>query len=461
MHSFHKPDPILARLLRPQKLREDAVYLLSPFTLLTEQDGVRYCYSTLTKQGVVLPGDFDPAGRWTPERIRKDPSLRDLLEGYFLKPLDRDETGLYESVSAMLRAFYGHKGLASFVILPTLGCNARCTYCYEEGVTPAAMSRETAAQVLDYLLRERRPDARLYLQWFGGEPLMGAETIDYLLAGLREAGVEYRCGMTTNGSLITPALADRMAGLWQMENVQITLDGAEEVYRRMKRYVRYDDTYHRVLENINLVAERGIRTNVRITLDGANGDQVPLVMADLAEAVKAKEKVSVYLAPLYELRMSERCLELWRQAEALTHYISDAGFRVQEMLGLDTRLCAFRCMASNPAANMMILPDGGLSCCQHQLNGQLGSVTEGVTDRALLRKYQNPGPVKAECRDCPFLPDCTAFSLCPVNDRDCREVHRMKAMPRLREMIRRDLEKRGEEGDEDREAFDELLYHTE
>ena len=41
----------------------------------------------------------------------------------------------------------------SFVVLPTTACNARCFYCYEEGMVPQRMTTETAEQVARYILR--------------------------------------------------------------------------------------------------------------------------------------------------------------------------------------------------------------------------------------------------------------------------------------------------------------------
>jgi sulfatase maturation enzyme AslB (radical SAM superfamily) len=463
MFEFHKPDPVLFKLLGPQKLRAGSDYVRSPFTLLTELDGRRYCYSTLTKQGFALPPAFDPEGRWSCREIEADPALTDLMAGWFLKPADRDETELYESVAAMMRAFHVGKGIASYVILPTMACNARCTYCYEAGARPVTMSRETAAETLAYLLRSRRPETRLYIQWFGGEPLLGVDTIDFILEGLRAEGVSYRCGFTTNGSRIDEALADRMAGDWNTDSVQITVDGTEESYQRIKRYVSCDDAYRRVLRAIGLLSDRGISVMVRINLDGTNGGEVGGILRDLSEAVRVKDKVRVYLSPIYQLRMSERCLAAWQEAERLSPQIGAAGFPTAELLGLDTRFRIFRCMASNPVANVLITPEGRLSFCQHELEGPLcGSVAEGITAPEIVNRYATPIPVPEKCRDCAFLPDCTAFRPCPVYDRDCLAVRRLKTPPQLHAMIRRKLEKAdAEERDEGREAFEAQIFHTE
>lgn len=470
MFEFHRPDPILIKFLGPQKPKAGAVYVRSPFTLLTRLGGKQYCYSTLTKQGLELPPALDPDGRWTAEELTADPDLAELLRGWFLKPADRDETKLYTNIASMMRAFHGGKGLASFVILPTMACNARCSYCYEEGYRPVRMDRETCERTLTYILQNRRPKTRLYLQWFGGEPLLGVDVIERILEGLRAEGVEYRCGFTTNGSLIDEALADKMAGSWNTNSVQITVDGTEESYRRIKRYVNCPDAYRRVLRAIGMLSERGIQTLVRINLDGTNGGEVAGILRDLSESVRSKDKVRVYLSPIYQQRMSKDCLAAWAEADALSPQIEAAGFPTVSLVGLDTRFRIFRCMAANPAANILITPEGRLSFCQHQLEGQLyGSVREGITDSDRVKALATPPPVTEKCRDCPFLPDCTAFQNCPVYDLDCLAMRRSRTLPQLHSLIEKALRKAAAEAPEhepgeeppENEPFDELLFHTE
>lgn len=469
MREFHKADPVLTKLLGPQKLRAGSDYLPSPFLYPAELDGKRYWYSTLTKQGLELPPDFDPEGRWTAAQIEADPNLTELMQGYFLKPADRDETKFYESVNALTRAFYTKKGITSYFILPTTACNARCTYCYEAGLKPVSMSPETVEQTLAYILRSRRPDKKLHLQWFGGEPLLGVGVIDRITEGLRAAGVEYRSGFTTNGSLIDDAVIEKMTGPWNTHSVQITIDGTEESYLRIKRYVNCPDAYRRVLRTIGLLAERGVWVSVRLNLDGTNRGEVAGILRDLAEHVAERKTVWVYASPIYQRRMSEACLPAWEETVEVTKQITDAGFKSLQQVGLGTKFCITRCMAANPAGNILITPEGRLSFCQHRLEGPLyGSVSEGITDQKALKAFSVPPPAAEKCRDCPFLPDCTTFRACPVYDRDCAAVRRLRAEPQLREMIRKAAAKSAETAEDEspaenteREALEDLIFHSE
>lgn len=442
MLEFHKPDPLLKTVLAPQGLRQEELYCMSPFVLRIETAGRYWLYNQFTRQGLELPARHAGTEFFSAEEIRRDPELGALLAGWFLKPTGRDETALYEKTAAMMRALKHRQGQDYFVVQPTLGCNARCAYCYEEGVTPASMDRETEHALVAWIDRVRRPGAKIFIHWFGGEPLLGADSIDRILAELQLRGIEYDSGFVTNGSLLTPALADKMAGAWRTKEVQITLDGAEASYLARKRYRNLPDAYRRVLRGLALLAERGVSVDLRYNLDFENAVELPEVLADLADAVpaSARKRIWFYLAPLYELRMSERCLEIWKLAESCYPLLREAPFGTFRMLSPGTGFVAYRCMAVGPGARAMVTPLGQLTPCTHRGEGPYyGSVREGVTDPELLRKLSTVGPTRAACRDCPFLPDCSSYSACPMGDRQCREARTLIAEAVLRERVEQAL----------------------
>ena len=110
--------------------------------------------------------------RFSFDEISDDPVLRKLAEDSFLVPEQKDETESYLSVLSLLRIRARKKGYDGYMILPTLGCNARCFYCYEEGRQQVSMSPETLDRAIAFILATRRKNTELHLKWFGGEPLL-------------------------------------------------------------------------------------------------------------------------------------------------------------------------------------------------------------------------------------------------------------------------------------------------
>ena len=90
-------------------------------------------------------------------------------------------------------------------IMPTEGCNFRCSYCYESH-RPLSMHRETLDQIQTYLVDQALRFQNLHLNWFGGEPTLCKDIILETCALVQEAQAShpfrYSGGMTTNGYLL-------------------------------------------------------------------------------------------------------------------------------------------------------------------------------------------------------------------------------------------------------------------
>ena len=71
-------------------------------------------------------------------------------------------------------------------ILPTQTCNARCFYCFEQKYNSLTMNTETIEAVISYLCSRVTPESNVCFIWFGGEPLLGEEIIDQILAGVNK-----------------------------------------------------------------------------------------------------------------------------------------------------------------------------------------------------------------------------------------------------------------------------------
>ena len=143
MNVIRKPDAALSKLIPPHAPRADTIYIPSQFILPFEHDGKRYAFHNLTKQCIegVLPAS-----------ARAGEGYDDLIGAQFLVPSDRDECAYYNSISALMRAYNRKKGVRTYTILPTLGCNARCIYCYEEGMKQVTMTPQTVERVIRFIL---------------------------------------------------------------------------------------------------------------------------------------------------------------------------------------------------------------------------------------------------------------------------------------------------------------------
>ena len=102
-------------------------------------------------------------------------------------------------------------------ILPTTTCNARCFYCFEQGMEYRKMSRKTVEDVLRFILEHKpKEHKKIHIHWFGGEPMCAADNIDRICDGLDEAGIEYTAEMTSNGSLFDEESVKKASEKWKV-----------------------------------------------------------------------------------------------------------------------------------------------------------------------------------------------------------------------------------------------------
>lgn len=425
MKEIFPPDAFLFKVLPKATPLAGVTYVPSRFAFSFECDGRQYVTSTLTKQCLeaVLP-----------EKVKAGEGFDSLIETYMLVPEGKDEVAFYESISSMMRLFSKKKKISGFVILPTLHCNARCVYCYEEGRAQSKMSPETVEAALRYILDNCDRNG-VKLNWFGGEPLLCPEIIDRISDGLKEAGIPYRSNVVTNGSLITPEILEKMQGPWHTRNIQVSMDGAEPDYIARKRYYGDLDAYHAVMENISKLSEAGITVALRVNVDEGNWAGIPQFLNDLKQWVDHKECVHVYFSPLMAVRAGEGDIAFWKKVLAANPLIAEAGFKPLPYTEPVMKFRIHRCMADS--GSVVIGPDGGLYPCEHcAAESCYGNIVTGTIDTAAREEYCRTDRTRAMCRECPMLPECTSFANCPWVDYHCRESHEMLAAEALRRIIR-------------------------
>ena len=423
MKEVFRPDEAFGKLIPKQILRSGLFYVPSQFALSFSYHGRQFVFNTLTKLCIeaVLPRRATAGGEYD-----------ELIVARFLVPEGTDELSFYRSVLSLLKLHDQKKRIPTYIIMPTFGCNARCVYCYQEGQLRTSMTEETIDNTLRFILRNCN-GKKTVLSWFGGEPLLREDVIDRICSGLKEAGIEYEGLMVTNGSLITPEIIGKMTMLWNVKQVQVSMDGVEQDYYTRKQYLHYHDNYNSVIKAIDQMSDAGISVQIRCNCDRDNIVRISLFLNDIAERIQHKENISVYLIPLYQEMRSEQCIELWTKILSFRKSILDAGFSC--LSGhVSNKLPSMRCMADGDG--IVISPDGTLYCCEHTPSfARIGNVLNGIIDQNARKAFVGADKLPKTCENCVFLPDCMPITGCPNFGYTCKDVKKLFLVDAIQRII--------------------------
>ena len=407
------------RLLGKQKAK-DSEYRLMKYVLSVSCNEGTLLHNVITGQ-LVLLNSFEKEILSSPP-ITGTNVLKELIESYFIVPISFDEKELVDNLRVLIKRLLMPGGINNYVIFTTTDCNARCFYCFESGCSRLTMDESTGEKIAEYMMNHRG-EGNLRLRWFGGEPLLGVQRIDQICSILNRHKIEYASAMISNGYLFTDAMMEKAVNLWHLQEVQITLDGTEEVYNKTKAYVNTKGSpYKTVLNNIELLISSGIQVNIRINLDKHNKDDLNKLIEDIRRKFQNRRLLHVYVsivekgvgyAPLSRTENDD--IALHKQQNILTRHLEQIGFakRVPNLPMIETS----RCMADN-ANSIVIYPNGFFYKCEHVVEEDfIGNLEEDSLIQRVVHLYEERLSCNI-CNECVLYPTCIRLKKCPASEAD-------------------------------------------
>lgn len=163
-------------------------------------------------------------------------------------------------------------------------CNFRCVMCYNE---PLAEPELTTAECFD-ILEQLAGAGTLRLTLTGGEILARRDFFDIATLARR---LGFALDLKTNGSLITPEVADRIAALAPVQ-VDISLLGATP--ETFDAVAGVPHSLARVLRGVGLLQERGVRVKLNTLLLALN-------VAERAAMIDLALQLGVYCEQVFKV----------------------------------------------------------------------------------------------------------------------------------------------------------------
>jgi radical SAM protein with 4Fe4S-binding SPASM domain len=300
----------------------------------------------------------------------------------------------------------------------TRRCPLTCVHCYNNlpmadgEAARGELSREEHCRILDELA-----DAGcLWLLFTGGEIFARRDFLDIYTYAKQKGFI---ITLFTNGTLITPRIADYLA-IWRPFAIEITLYGrTKETYERL---TGIPGSYEKCLRGIDLLRERGLPLALKTVAVTVNVHELQAMQA-FAETLGVPFKFDGMMNPRVDCSQSplavrltpEECVALdlddekrvdeWRQVVRDYHGPANPPERADEV---------YHC--GGGVTSFAIDPQGGLSLCVLSQNDKFslrtGSLREGW-DVALRQVRSRKARTVTKCTTCELK--SSLCSMCPAN----------------------------------------------
>lgn len=416
---------------------------LSRFNIQKEYNANEYwVYNTLTTALVILKNN-----QYNQYFVRKiwendDENIKNLYEMGFLIDDDFDELEYLNDLRKTV--VNSNKQIADIMIAPTMDCNARCYYCFENGCHHEKMTFETADAIVRYI-KDNWNHKLFNVTWFGGEPLLAPDIIDYISEKMTENNIKFISKITTNGYELTNEIIHRSITQWHTNKVQISIDALFEEYDKIKNYKNSENAFERVIENLENALKAGLKVKVRINFNPLKKEKAMDLMEFLQVQYSKYDGFSCYFAPIdaksnivpciagkFENVEEHPFLSLIKFSNKYGYFNGNTRRKEENFVYDEKGILAdlklypspTNCYASCPSV-FAIDSKGDLYKC-HRVLGKgkqycSGNVKTGIEKNDIFKFFCNTDLVYDECKTCKLLPICQGG--CKINAYIYKDEH--------------------------------------
>ena len=348
------------------------------------------------------------------ERLEKDGFLT-----------DTDETELLRqrTLKNMRRPESRHVKLT---LCPTMDCNFACPYCIETGQKfKGKMSAETVENTVKFAkkLMDAAEAEKLFITWYGGEPLLAMDEIEYLsgrfgaLCAARNA--KYSAGILTNGYLLDARAMLRLSRCG-VNYYRVTVDGPAPVHDKRRVLKGGGPTYDRIMKNLEgLLTDHTIEIRCNVSRSSLGG------IEQLARDVEAlKERTGNNIILTFAKMLVCRGVPEELRGDMLTESeFADFILTQRDELWLRNDYRSGLPCAACARYDFCIDSRGDICKCSGSLGQKehrLANVSEFPSEEMLFTHPESRSlrekafPANPECLQCKLLPRC--MGACPLDD---------------------------------------------
>ena len=403
------------------QFKKNEEYRFNKYCIFVEQDIKTIVYNSLTGAIInVFKYELDNLD------IRQSSMLSDyLIQNYFLVKKDFNEDEVINEYRKWRSSYIGPNYLDSpstFVIMTTSDCNARCPYCYEGKMKRREhMASEYEEKISNYIINNHDFTKDIEVQFFGGEPLYNVNSINNIVGRLRTGGVKFHTTLISNAYLFNDKIVKLAKEFWMLRSVQVTLDGVDDKYNKIKRYIHKDDPnpFSTVIDNVKRLLDSGIEVAIRLNCSSTNYDNLREVIEFLH--TKFPEYVASHQLRAYVWEIDQEVTEgktqdLYTNMCLLNDLLNEYHMNVSPQLEFGIK--SKHCMVDS-GTTVFITEKGDMGVCEHYTESKFFGNVENPANKDLqvLKDWRD-----YVSQDTPICSNCSLKAIC-YKLRECTDHH--------------------------------------
>lgn len=332
--------------------------------------------------GVSFLSDADNIAKLEAEISQKSESLDQSVAELLNQLLDTSEANLESRIVTSPLKY------TKLSILPNLICNFSCTYCYSaKGRSKSEVSQDNLRLMLDFFIDRKRVDTKNLTIFIsgGGEPVISWEKVRFVIEYGRERaqkeGFNLELLLMTNGSLITPEIADFLKE--QQVQVGISFEILPEIQQTQR------GKYELVKSNILMMLERGLSPSISSVITPQNVYRMEEMVRVVINEFTGIRHLNFDPAMSNELFADEVLLDVFYQ-RFIDHFFKAKKLSGEHHITLDCNVVrrAEKLFPRYCQGKLCLVPNGDISICH-----TISSPQEIAYDDYIYGKLTADGPV--------------------------------------------------------------------
>mgnify|MGYP002860735962 CR=1 FL=1 len=158
-------------------------------------------------------------------------------------------------------------------------CNLRCKHCYIDDYAIEPTRQQLFRVFSRYIKYLKKYNARAIIVLSGGEPFVSPYVFEIMTWLENEEHIR-EFSLTSNGTLITNEVIDKLKSFTKLSDIQISLDGGKQAHE----LIRGKGTFDKTINAIKLLRANNINVMISFTANKLNYRDLPNVVEASREA---------------------------------------------------------------------------------------------------------------------------------------------------------------------------------